>query len=129
MKGRLDVIDLIAMPLFLLGGLFGLGLVDMTVGGYSFAEPLISLADGYATISTGSLMALLAFTVVVATNDWRGQGAGWAAVNTVLVVMTYLLILGPGLVPLVELVVSSKNAALGALVFESIAYVAVSYSG
>lgn len=127
MRGQIDAVDLVAMPFFLIGGIFGMDLVSLSLGGYSMAEPLWSFANGYVSISAGAILSALAFSAVVATNDWRASG--WGFVNTVLVVLTYLLILGPGFIPIIELALDSMGVAIVALIIESLAYTAVSYAG
>jgi hypothetical protein len=99
--GEVDAIDLVLYPLFLFGGLVGLGLMQSPVlFGFSFADTLMSLGP-QTSVSLATLVSALSLVVVLATNkpdltSARGSAQLWV------VIVTFGLILAPPFVPLMS---------------------------
>jgi hypothetical protein len=128
MKGQIDPIDLLAFPVFLLGGALELGLLDsFSIVGLNPTDTLFSLGPETA-ISYATLAMLVTFSAVLVTNEWSMDA--WGTINGYLAVATLILIISPPLIPAMEsLLGSSSIAGLFAFTIQSAGYAAVSYSG
>jgi hypothetical protein len=125
--GELDSIDGVAAPVFLLGSLTQLGLLD--VGELPIiGDPTATFVTlGDATVTVGIVLALVALGTVIVSNEWELDGtstiSAWAVVATV-----GLLIGPPFLEPLAELT-SSGIGQIVSLTVQSTGYAVVSYLG
>lgn len=127
MKGQVDLEDLILMPVFVISGLIGLGLIgSFSIVGIDPSAALLELPGGTA-FSIANLLSIVTFAAAVATNEW--EAGPWGAINLYLVVATFLLILAPPLMPLISELLSNQVAAGFAFVIQTAGYSAVSYVG
>lgn len=108
-KGEVDALDLAAMPLFLIAGLFSLGIVTgVSVYGFNPADPLVTLGPS-TEISAADVTSIAVLGVVLYTNDvsldLQGGLQAWV------ILMTAVLVLSTPFVPVVEHYTASNIAA------------------
>jgi hypothetical protein len=125
MKGQIDPLDLAALPLFLFGSLFELGLVDFSLGGVSLSETVFAL--GGTDISLAVILMLGALGAVIYTNEWEFDADG--GITTWVVVATLGLIIAPPFVPALSEFLAQDIAASAALLVQTAGYTIVSYMG
>jgi len=130
-RGKIDPVDLVAMPVFLLGSLIELDLlpVDSVPLLGDPAQVLFTLGSGAGSveITLGTAMTLGALAVVAYTNEW--DTAQLAGIQLWIIIATVGLIILPPFVPLLENWLSGSLAAVGALVIQTSGYTILSYVG
>lgn len=131
-KEQVDPGDLLFLPFFVAGSWVSLGLVNtMPVPIIGDLSATLVVLPGDTIISWASALSLAAFTGVVLTNDYpiRREGErAWTLVNLYLIYATYMLILGPPLVPLIDALINNSTAALVGFLVQTAGYFAASYS-
>lgn len=126
--GEVDAIDLVAFPLFLIGGLTQLGLMTAPeVMGIGLSDTLLDLgAETSLTIATA--VALAAIAIVITTNKpnlRRGRGY----IQFWVVAATVGLVIAPPFVPILENLLNGGIASGVALLLQSAGYMIVSWLG
>lgn len=127
-RGEFDDVDLVAMPVFLLGSLFQLDLLSVD------SLPLIGdPAAAFSTvagveISIAMLLSLVALGVVAYTNNWSIDGIS-GGVQGYIVIATVGLIIAPPFMPALEEAVSGGVGAMFALAIQTSGYAVLSYVG
>jgi len=125
MEGQIDPLDLAALPLFLFGSLFELGLVDFSLGGVSLDNTIFTL--GTTDISLAVVLMLAALGAVIYTNNWEFDPDG--GMTAWVVVATVGLIIAPPFVPALSEFLTQDIAASAALLIQTAGYTIVSYMG
>lgn len=127
--GEVDFVDLLAFPVFLLGGLQQTGIMDpITFEGYSVMDVLVDLpaTDG---ITVAMLLSLGSIAVVLATNRPSIRNGLSLAQYWVVVVM-FGLIVAPPFIPIIDgLIESSVAVGFVALLIQSAGYMLLSWLG
>lgn len=123
-RGQVDLVDLLALPLFMLGGIVQLGwLPELPI----LSEVLLDLGDAGGTVEVATVVMLVALAFVLATNKPKLNGNGGAQLWVVMA--TVFLILGPAFVPLLGVVLTNAAAAAVAFLVQTAGYMTASFLG
>lgn len=130
-KNQFDLVDMLLSAGFLLFGIFHLGAINLADGSVLslLTTELWSFSNaGWTTsITVAFAGSLLSFGGIAVTNDWQASAHG--AVQFVLVLVTFWLILSPPFIPLMELFLSVKGAAFVSLGVQFVTALSISYFG
>lgn len=126
-KGRVDPLDLLAMPIFILGSLVSLGFISgFVILGFDPAATLVTL-PGQTAISVSNLISIAALGFVIYTNgpEWSLDGGFqvwmfWVGVG---------LIVSPPFIPMIDAILGGTVAAFFAFIVQSFSYTYASYLG
>ncbi|WP_436934095.1 hypothetical protein [Halovenus marina] len=125
-RGKLDLNDSVVSPWFVLSAAIAVGLVEFSLFGFNFADPLINLPDG-GGISAAKIISLLALATAFATNRPNFDKMG--AVETWVAIVTIGLVIAPPFFPLLDALLGNEFAGLIAVVVQSAGFYALAYLG
>lgn len=120
---NLDGQDLYAAPLFVLGSLISLELIDSTWFGVDLAGELMSL--GSASISIAQIMSAVALMYVLYTNDL--DFSGLTGVNLWLVYVTIGLVFAPPFYEPLGALITTRVGAVFAFLAQTTGFTIISY--
>jgi hypothetical protein len=123
MNLNLDGEDLYAAPLFVLGSLTSLELIDSTWFGFDLAAELMSL--GGASISVAQIMSAAALMYVLYTNDL--DFTGLTGVNLWLVYVTIGLVFAPPFYEPLSQLITTRVGAVFAFLAQTTGFTVISY--
>lgn len=127
-QGEIDPLDLAAMPLFLIAGLFSMEIVTgVSVYGFNPSDALVTFGPS-TEVSAADLVAIAVLGVMFYTNDveltLRGGIQGW------IVAMTAMLVVLTPLVPVISHYTASNIAAgMAGLALATTGYTVASIAG
>lgn len=124
--GKLDFNDAFISPLFVISAAVDAKLVDFTIWGFDFADPLMTLSAG-SKITTATVLSLLALIIAYATNRPNFDAMGY--VQTTLAAMTVLLVVLPPFMPLLGGILSVSIVGLIAVVIQASGFYSLAYLG
>lgn len=122
-RGKVDLFDLAAFPVFLLASFAELELLpDLPL----LTDVLLDLGEG-GQITVAVVLGAAALVTVIVTN--KPTLSGWGGAQLWVVVATFLLMLGPSFIPILEIVLRSDIAAGVAVIVQSAGYMVASFMG
>lgn len=127
-KGKVDMLDLAAYPIFTLGTLISLEIITgLQLGGFNPADPLVTLGPS-TEIATSDLMAIFALGVVIWTN--KPQLDPYGGVQSWIIIVTAALVVFTPFVPFISHITSSVLfAGIVAFLIQSTGYMFASFLG
>lgn len=124
--GKLDLNDAFISPLFVISAAVDAKLVDFTIWGFDFANPLMSFSDG-AAISTATVFSLLSLVIAYLTN--RPDFSAMGVIQTWVAVATVALVIVPPFMPILDGILSVSIVGLIAVVIQASGFYTLAYLG
>jgi len=125
-KKKLDLNDAVISPFFVISAGVDAGLLNFTIYGFDFADPLMSFGGG-ADITTATIISVVTLMVAFATN--RPQFSALGAIQTWLVIATLALVIAPPFFPLLDSLLNVTIAGLVAVVIQASGFYSLAYLG